>query len=155
MRGLTVHRAKAVLARRGQIVAYLSDVAGFLEPAGDGCSRIELRGIHSGRPSYWLAEGVELEVIDPRTLVPFDDATIVTSLAKTSRLLVVQEGPADGGWGNGLISRMMQHNWQLFDAPPRLVCSPSTPVPYAANLEKLALPTVEQVVQAAKGVCYA
>lgn len=95
------------------------------------------------------SQGIQAEVIDPRTLVPFDDATVQASLAKTSRLVVVQEGPAGGAWGSGLIARLMQESWQLFDAPPRLVCSPNTPVPYAANLEEAWLPSVGRIVEQA------
>ena len=95
------------------------------------------------------ARGISAEVVDPRTLVPFDDETVRTSLSKTSRLLVVQEGPAGGAWGSDLIARMMQDSWHLFDAPPKLVCSPDTPVPYAANLENAWLPSVELIVQTA------
>jgi pyruvate dehydrogenase E1 component beta subunit len=95
------------------------------------------------------AQGISAEVIDPRTLVPFDDVTVQRSLTKTSRLMVVQEGPAGGGWGSDLIARLMQDAWQLFDAPPRLVCSPNTPVPYAANLEAAWLPSVAEITRQA------
>ena len=95
------------------------------------------------------AQGISAEVIDPRTLVPFDDVTVQRSLTRTSRLMVVQEGPAGGGWGSDLIARLMQDAWQLFDAPPRLVCSPSTPVPYAANLEAAWLPSVDEITRQA------
>jgi pyruvate dehydrogenase E1 component beta subunit len=95
------------------------------------------------------SRGISVEVIDPRTLVPFDDATIRESLSKTSRLLVVQEGPAGGSWGSDLIARTMSDSWSLFDAPPRLISSPSTPVPYAANLENAWLPSVDKIVHAA------
>lgn len=93
--------------------------------------------------------GVSAEVVDPRTLVPFDDETVLTSLAKTSRIVVVGEGPASGSWGSDLISRTMQNAWHLLDAPPRLISSPATPVPYAANLESAWLPSVERIVDAA------
>lgn len=98
------------------------------------------------------AQGHSAEVIDPRTLVPFDDALVRESLSRTSRLLVVQEGPAGGSWGASLIARTMQDAWDLFDAPPRLLCSPDTPVPYARNLEEAWLPSVDQIVSAALGL---
>jgi acetoin:2,6-dichlorophenolindophenol oxidoreductase subunit beta len=90
-------------------------------------------------------EGIEAAVIDPRTLVPFDDAAVVNSLRVTSRLAVVQEAPADGSWGASLISRMMTSNWELFDAPPLLIAADATPVPYAGNLEAAWLPSVERI----------
>ncbi|GLZ06137.1 TPP-dependent acetoin dehydrogenase complex, E1 protein subunit beta [Actinomadura sp. NBRC 104412] len=91
-------------------------------------------------------EGIEATVIDPRTLVPFDDDTVVESLTTTSRLTVVQEAPAGGSWGASLIARMTQHHFFLFDAPPLLLCADDTPVPYAANLEEAWMPSVEEIV---------
>jgi pyruvate/2-oxoglutarate/acetoin dehydrogenase E1 component len=91
-------------------------------------------------------EGIDAAVIDPRSLAPFDDATVVESLGQTSRLLVVQEGPPDGGWGASLISRMVTGHFALFDAPPALLASPATPVPYASELEAAWLPSVTQIV---------
>jgi pyruvate dehydrogenase E1 component beta subunit len=91
------------------------------------------------------AEGIEASVIDPRTLVPFDDATVASSLGVTSRLAVVQEAPADGSWGASLISRMLTGNFELFDAPPLLIAAEPTPVPYAGNLEAAWLPSVDRI----------
>lgn len=92
--------------------------------------------------------GIEAEVIDPRTLVPFDDRTVMESLERTSRLVVVQEAPVDGSWGASLIARVVIENWSLLDAPPVLVAGDSTPIPFAASLESLCLPTVERIVEA-------
>jgi len=95
-------------------------------------------------------EGIELEVIDPRTLVPFDDQTVAESLARTARLLVVQEGPPNGGWGASLVSRMTTDHFDCFDAPPRLLASAETPVPYAGCLEEAWMPSREDVMEAAR-----
>jgi pyruvate dehydrogenase E1 component beta subunit len=95
-------------------------------------------------------EGIELEVIDPRTLVPFDDETVAESLGRTARLLVVQEGPPAGGWGASLLARMTQSHFHFFDAPPRLVASVETPVPYAGCLEDAWLPGHEDIAKAAR-----
>jgi pyruvate dehydrogenase E1 component beta subunit len=95
-------------------------------------------------------EGISLEVIDPRTLVPFDDETVAASLARTARLLVVQEGPPGGGWGASLIARMTQSHFESFDVPPRLLASAETPVPYAGCLEDAWLPGPDDVVAAAR-----
>lgn len=97
-------------------------------------------------------EGINVTVIDPRCLVPFDDTAVATSLETTSRLLVVQEGPADGGWGASLISRMTTRHFELFDAAPALLASPATPIPYAENLENAWLPGVEAIVDAARTI---
>ncbi|HST40780.1 MAG TPA: pyruvate dehydrogenase complex E1 component subunit beta [Conexibacter sp.] len=93
-------------------------------------------------------EGVEVELIDPRTLVPFDHATVRASLERTNRLLVVQEGSAGGSWGGTLITHVLQEGFELLDAPPLLVCSDETPVPYAGPLEAAWLPTVERIADA-------
>jgi pyruvate/2-oxoglutarate/acetoin dehydrogenase E1 component len=81
-----------------------------------------------------VAEGIHATVVDPRCLVPFDDAAVVSSLETTSRLLVVQEGPADGGWGASLISRIVTNHFELFDAAPGLLASPACPVPKRVRL---------------------
>ena len=95
-------------------------------------------------------ESIEIEVIDPRTLVPFDDDAVAESLTRTARLLVVQEGPPAGGWGGSLIARMTSHHFELFDAPPRLLSSAETPVPYAGCLEEAWMPSRTDVMDAVR-----
>jgi len=95
-------------------------------------------------------QGVSVEVIDPRTLVPFDIHTVVASLQKTSRLLVVQEGPPDGGWGASLIATIASQYFELLDAPPTLVASDPTPVPYSSPLEDAWLPDAARIVATAE-----
>jgi pyruvate/2-oxoglutarate/acetoin dehydrogenase E1 component len=92
------------------------------------------------------SQGYAAEVIDPRTLVPFDYETVTTSLARTSRLLVVQEGPPDGGWAANLVGRLCADNFELFDAPPALITSDSTPVPYSGPMEDAWLPGPDRIV---------
>jgi acetoin:2,6-dichlorophenolindophenol oxidoreductase subunit beta len=96
--------------------------------------------------------GISAEIIDPRTLVPFDLATVERSLRTTSRLVVVQEGPPDGGWGASLVSAVATRNFELLDAPPVLVASDNTPVPYAAPMEDAWLPNVDRIVHAVEHV---
>lgn len=96
------------------------------------------------------SEGISVEVIDPRTIVPFDDATVLASLQKTSRLIVAQEGPRDGSWGASLVSRLISEHFELLDAPPIVLSSEDTPVPYAGNLEEKWLASTAEMVEAAR-----
>jgi pyruvate dehydrogenase E1 component beta subunit len=99
-------------------------------------------------------EGIEAEVIDLRTLRPMDTETIVESVKKTGRAVTVEEGWAQSGVGAEIVARIMEHAFDYLDAPVLRVSGKDVPMPYAANLEKLALPSAAEVVQAAKAVCY-
>ena len=99
-------------------------------------------------------ESIEAEVIDLRTLRPMDTDAIVASVKKTGRLVTVEEGWQQSGVGAEIAARVMEHAFDYLDAPVRRVSGKDVPMPYAANLEKLALPSVAEVVEAAKSVCY-
>ncbi|WP_315766380.1 MULTISPECIES: pyruvate dehydrogenase complex E1 component subunit beta [unclassified Bradyrhizobium] len=99
-------------------------------------------------------EGIEAEVIDLRTLRPMDTETIVASVKKTGRAVTVEEGWQQSGVGAEIAARIMEHAFDYLDAPVMRVSGKDVPMPYAANLEKLALPSAAEVVQAAKSVCY-
>jgi pyruvate dehydrogenase E1 component beta subunit len=99
-------------------------------------------------------EGIEAEVIDLRTLRPMDTDTIVASVRKTGRAVAVEEGWQQNGVGAEICARIMEHAFDYLDAPVLRVSGKDVPMPYAANLEKLALPSVAEVVEAAKAVCY-
>ncbi len=96
------------------------------------------------------AEGVAAEVIDPRTMVPFDLDTVTTSVAKTNRLICVQECPAGGSWGATLIAALVAEQFELLDAPPILVGGDETPIPYSGDLEAAWLPSPERIADAAR-----
>jgi pyruvate dehydrogenase E1 component beta subunit len=100
------------------------------------------------------ADGIEAEVIDLRSLRPLDHATIVESVKKTNRLVTVEEGWAPFGVGAEVAARIVQYAFDWLDAPPLRVAQADTPMPYAANLEALALPSVERIAAAAREVCY-
>ncbi len=100
------------------------------------------------------AEGIEAEIIDLRTLRPLDTETIVESVRKTNRLVSVEEGWPFAGIGAEMAALMMEQAFDWLDAPVHRVTGEDVPMPYAANLEKLALPQVETIVEAVKGVCY-
>jgi len=99
-------------------------------------------------------EGIEAEVIDLRTLRPLDVDAIVTSVRKTNRIVSVEEGWPYAGIGAEIAATMMEAAFDWLDAPVLRVSGKDVPMPYAANLEKLALPQVEDIVAAAKAVCY-
>ncbi len=94
------------------------------------------------------------EVIDLRTLRPMDTETIVQSVQKTGRCVVVEEGWPQSGVGAEVSARIMENAFDYLDAPVARVCGKDVPMPYAANLEKLALPSVAELVEATKAVCY-
>jgi pyruvate dehydrogenase E1 component beta subunit len=98
--------------------------------------------------------GIEAEVIDLRTLKPMDTETIVESVKKTGRCVTVEEGWAQSGVGAEIAARVMEQAFDYLDAPVARVSGKDVPMPYAANLEKLALPSAAEVVEAAKAVCY-
>jgi pyruvate dehydrogenase E1 component beta subunit len=97
---------------------------------------------------------IEAEVIDVRTLRPLDSDTIIASVQKTGRAVVVEEGWQQSGVGAEIAARLMEGAFDYLDAPVARVSGKDVPMPYAANLEKLALPSVAEVVEAAKAVCY-
>jgi pyruvate dehydrogenase E1 component beta subunit len=99
-------------------------------------------------------EGIEAEVIDLRTLRPLDLDTILASVRKTNRIVSVEEGWPTAGIGAEIAALVVQHAFDDLDAPPTRVTGQDVPLPYAANLEKLALPKPEHVVAAAKAVLY-
>jgi pyruvate dehydrogenase E1 component beta subunit len=99
-------------------------------------------------------EDISAEVIDLRTLKPMDIATIIESVKKTGRVVTVEEGWRQSGVGAEIAASVTEHAFDWLDAPVTRVTGKDVPMPYAANLEKLALPSVAEVVAAAKTVCY-
>ncbi len=100
------------------------------------------------------SEGIAAEVIDLRTLRPMDTEAVVRSVQKTNRCVTVEEGWPVASIGSYVSSVIMQEAFDYLDAPVITCCGKDVPMPYAANLEKLALVTTEEVVSAAKSVCY-
>jgi pyruvate dehydrogenase E1 component beta subunit len=101
-----------------------------------------------------VAAGVDVELIDLRTLRPMDSATVIESVKKTGRLVTVEEGWPQGGIGAELAARVVAEAFDYLDAPPTRVTGKDVPMPYAANLEKLALPNVDEVIAAVNAVTY-
>jgi pyruvate dehydrogenase E1 component beta subunit len=100
------------------------------------------------------AEGIDAEVIDLRSLRPLDAPTVIESVKKTNRLVTTEEGWAACGIGAELAALVMDQAFDWLDAPIKRVAGADLPMPYAANLERLALPQPEDIVAAAKAVCY-
>jgi pyruvate dehydrogenase E1 component beta subunit len=99
-------------------------------------------------------EGISAEVIDLRTIRPMDHDTILESVKKTNRLVTVEEGWGPMGVGAEIVARITEFGFDYLDAPPLRVHQEDVPLPYAANLEALSLPSVPKIVKAAKTVCY-
>ncbi|MHA6641866.1 pyruvate dehydrogenase complex E1 component subunit beta [Mesorhizobium sp. A623] len=100
------------------------------------------------------ALGIDAEIIDLRTIRPLDLDTILASVKKTNRLVVVEEGFPQSSVGDHIASQIMQRAFDFLDAPVITIAGKDVPMPYAANLEKLALPNVGEVVEAVKAVTY-
>ncbi|MBI1954567.1 MAG: pyruvate dehydrogenase complex E1 component subunit beta [Proteobacteria bacterium] len=99
-------------------------------------------------------EGIDVEVVDLRTLRPLDSQTIIASVQKTNRFVSVEEGWPFAGIGSELCTLVCEKAFDYLDAQPARVTAEDVPLPYAANLEKLALPSVEKICRAIKTVCY-
>src|SRR6478609_93974 len=131
---------KARIHRQGKDVTVVSFGIGMTYAVK---AEAELRGM-----------GVDAEIIDLRTIRPLDFDTIIASVKKTNRLVVVEEGYPQNSVGTEIATRVMQQAFDYLDAPVLTIAGKDVPMPYAANLEKLALPNVDEVVQAVKTVCY-
>jgi len=99
-------------------------------------------------------ENIDAEVIDMRTLKPMDIDSVVASVQKTGRCVTVEEGWRQSGVGAEIAAQLMELAFDYLDAPVARVTGKDVPMPYAANLEKLALPSIAEVIDAAKAVCY-
>ena len=99
-------------------------------------------------------EGISAEVIDLRTIRPLDIDTIIESVQKTSRCVSIEEGWPVAGIGSEICAIIMEQAFDYLDAPVARVSGKDVPLPYAANLEKLALPNISDVIEAVKKVCY-
>ncbi len=96
------------------------------------------------------AEGISAEVVDLRCLVPLDARAVLDSVARTSRLLVVEENPYQGGWGGTVVSIVADEGFETLDAPIRRVAAECVPLPFADALEEAVIPTVDKVVEAVR-----
>jgi pyruvate/2-oxoglutarate/acetoin dehydrogenase E1 component len=134
---------------------------GHLVPLGEAAvvrpgSDVTLVGLASTVPMALAAadrlatDGVDAEVVDLRCLVPLDIRTVLDSVARTSRLIVVEENPYQGGWGATVASIVADEGFETLDAPVRRVAGACVPLPFADSLEREVLPTVDKVIQAVR-----
>jgi 2-oxoisovalerate dehydrogenase E1 component len=100
-------------------------------------------------------DGIELEVIDPRTLVPFDLDTVLASVERTNRLLICHEAVARGGWAGEVAFRVMEHAFDHLDAPIARVGAADVPIPYSVPLEEAVIPGTDDIVAAARRLLHA
>jgi pyruvate dehydrogenase E1 component beta subunit len=143
----------------------IPDVADWIVPIGK--AKIRRQGVdvtitaharmvgHALKAADELSkQGIEAEVIDLRTLRPLDSATIIESVKKTNRIVTVEEGWGQSGVGAEICARVTSEAFDYLDAPPTRVHQVDAPLAYAANLEALALPNVDDIVDAVKAVTY-
>ncbi len=97
-------------------------------------------------------DGIDVEIVDPRTLVPLDLAAIVTSLCKTGRLVTLEEAPYTHGFGAEVVARVCDHAFSALRAAPRRVAAADVPIPYSMTLERMAIPDVARVEAAVRAV---
>jgi len=124
---------------------------------GSGCTIVaysRMVGLALKAAEELAAEGIECEVIDLRTIRPMDIDTVVASVKKTNRLVTVEEGWGPMGVGAEVAAKVVELAFDYLDAPPARVHQEDVPLPYAANLELLSLPSVEKIVKAVKAVSY-
>jgi pyruvate dehydrogenase E1 component beta subunit len=95
-------------------------------------------------------EGIDAEVLDLRCLVPLDMRAVLESVARTSRLMIVEENPYQGGWGGTVASIVADEGFELLDAPVRRVAAACVPIPFADRLEDQVIPTVDTVTEAVR-----
>jgi pyruvate dehydrogenase E1 component beta subunit len=137
----TIPLGQAVLRRDGTdvtIVAYM----GMMYRAMEAAEALE-------------KEGISVEIVDPRTLRPMDTDTIIGSVRKTHRAVVVEAGAGFAGMGSEIASFITEQAFDDLDAPVERVTGANAPMPYARNLERLKTPTKERIIDAVRRVCYA
>jgi pyruvate dehydrogenase E1 component beta subunit len=136
--GHVVELGQAAIARRGSDVTLVA-LAATVPMALSAAERLAM-------------DGISAEVIDLRCLVPLDMATVLASVGRTSRLVIVEENPYQGGWGATVASIVADEGFELLDAPIRRVAAACVPLPFADALEQLVIPTAGKVQAAVRSV---
>jgi pyruvate dehydrogenase E1 component beta subunit len=134
----TIPFGEAIVRREGKDITIVANLM-MMYRAMDAAAELEKEGIHC-------------EVIDPRTLVPFDYATVVESLRKTGRLMIVHEDNYRNGWGAQVSAYIGEHEIYLLDAPIKRVAAFDVPVPFAPVMEKYVVPSTERIIESARSL---
>jgi 2-oxoisovalerate dehydrogenase E1 component beta subunit len=95
-------------------------------------------------------EGISVEIVDLRTLVPLDDETILSSVRKTSKVIVLHEATETGGFGGEITARITEHAFEYLDGPVLRIAAPDTPVPFSSTLEEAFLPNAARIEERAR-----
>ncbi len=155
---VVVLEPKMAYGRKGHVPEELYEVplgvANVCRP-GDDVTVVATSGmVHPAlqAASALAEEGISVEVIDPRTLVPLDADTIVASVSRTGRAVVVDESPRSYGITGELAATIAEGAFDFLEAPVRRVCAPDVPVPFSPRLEKAVIPGVAEIVNAVRGV---
>ena len=131
---------------------YTKDYHWFSNHRGHGHYLAKTKDFKGLAAEILLKEGINAEVIDLRTLKPLDKDTIINSVKKTSKCVVVEQGWSQSGIGSEITAILMEEAFDYLDAPVLRVTGKDVPMPYAENLEKLALPTVEDILDIVKKI---
>ena len=134
----TIPFGEAIVRREGKDITIVANLM-MMYRAMDAAAELEKEGIHC-------------EVIDPRTLVPFDYAMVVESLRKTGRLMIVHEDNYRNGWGAQVSAYIAEHEIYLLDAPIKRVAAYDVPVPFAPVMEKYVVPSTERIIESARSL---
>jgi len=145
-----VFEHKGLFNSRGEVAEWaplpLGRAAVVREGADVTVVAAQLMRVRAQEAARTLAdEGIDVELIDLRSLAPMDVPTVAASIEKTNRLVVVQETSPAGSWGASLIARLAEERFELFDTPPRLVACDETPIPHAGPLEDAYLPSADRI----------
>jgi pyruvate dehydrogenase E1 component beta subunit len=144
---------KALLNLKGEVAADGEFALGesIVVKSGDDVTVVASQAmLHRSLEAAHMLEdsGISVEVVDPRTLVPLDLATVVASIERTNRLVIVQESSHSGSWGASLVSSVVLSHMEYLDAPPQVVGGDETPIPYAEVLENAWIPSVDRIAAA-------
>jgi len=132
-RSLTVPLGKADVIRVGSDATIVANQA--------------MRKIVTAAADELARRGIEVEIIDPRSLAPFDFTTVAASIEKTNYLVVVEESSGQASWGTTLVTRIATDHFELLDGPPTLIASDDVPVPYSEPLENAWLPSEQEIIE--------